>query len=262
MSKKRNTPKISVEAVQSTCNIQDAVVSQLKTCTNHLNGWKAKQFSIKLTRTTTNECYSHEKFDEILIDNRPKEHRKQTKVENDKISSKQTDEPTFRRTQREHKPLVRFDSALASNLKPKEPKSIQIITPLQMANIIWTELTTKSSNIEIGMVVCSKMATFWPWPSQIINIKGQRARVRFFGDLKEGTVQKFQCVPLMHCHKLMYYYIRTIDEKTRKSWYEDLVTGLDPLARSAVKKFPTKKLYLQAVKDIQTHYGSDMNFLI
>lgn len=257
VSKKRKVPKIDVETVQSTCDVRDAVISQLKTTTNNLAG--VKQFSIVLTRLSTNECYSHEKVDEIVIESKTKERRNQKKVENDRISSEQSNEPTLRRTQRKQKSLKRFDSALVNNSKPKEPKSIQIITPIQMANIIWTELTTKSFDVHIGMVVCSKMPTFWPWPSQVINIKGKKARVRFFGDLKEGNVQIFQCVPLMHCHGLIFNYIRTIEEQTRKSWYEDLATVLDASARSNV---PLKKMYLQAVKDIQTYYGSDMNLLI
>lgn len=264
-SKKRKVPKIDVETIQSTCNVQDAVISKVKTSTNHLNGWKAKQFSIKLTRISTNECistnkcYSHEKIDEIVIECKTKEQRNEKRVECDKISPEQTDEPTLRRTQRKTKALERFDSDLVSNPKPKQPKAIQIITPIQMSNIIWTELTTKSFDVQIGMVVCAKMATYWPWPAQVINIKGQKARVKFFGDLKEGNVPKFQCVPLIHCHRLIFNYIKTIDEKTRKSWYEDLATVLDASTRSNVRTFPQKKLYLQAVKDIQTYYGSEMN---
>lgn len=196
VSKKRKGPRIDVETVQSTCDVRDAVVSQLKTSTNNLTRWKAKQFSIKLTRLSTNKCYSHEEVDEIVIESKTKDRRNHKKVENDKISSEQSNEPTLRRTQRIQKSLKRFDSALVYNSKPKERKSIQIITPKQMANIIWTELTTKSFDVHIGMVVCSKMPSFWPWPSQVINIKGKKARVRFFGDLKEGNVQTFQCVPL------------------------------------------------------------------
>lgn len=257
--KKRKLSKIDVETVQSTCNVKDTKLSQLEGSTNHLNGWKPKDFSIKLTKVSLSEYNSNGKVDEIIIESNTKKRKKNKDEEDEKISS---DEPKIRRTQRKQKALERFDSALFCNSKSKEPKSVQIITPIQMANIIWTELTTKSFDIEIGMVVCAKMPTFWPWPAQVINIKGQRVRVRFFGDLKEGNVKIFQCVPIFHCHLLIMNYLKTIEENTRKLWYPDLVAVLDASNRSKVKKFPLKKLYLQAIKDFQIYIGSEISLLI
>lgn len=159
----------------------------------------------------------------------------------------------MRRTGRTQKVVEKYDST--KDIQPKTNKAVHIITPVQMSNIIWRELTTKCTDVKVGMIVCAKMATYWPWPAQIINIKNKNARVKFFGDLREGNVQKFQCVPLI------YNYLRTIDDETRRCWYSDLIGSLDISSRGRVKHFPIRKLYLQAVKDVEIYFNSEVKLL-
>lgn len=110
-------------------------------------------------------------------------------------------------------------------IKPAEQHKIKqstknnaVISTTQMASILWRELTLKGFEIQIGMIVCAKMTTFWPWPAQVINFQRNRTRVKLFGDLREGSVPKSQCVPFINCHHIVFNYISSIDKLTKHNF--------------------------------------------
>lgn len=129
-----------------------------------------------------------------------------------------------------------------------------------MSNLIWCELTSRNLKICVGMLVCAKMRTFWPWPATIVSITGNKARVRFFGDLREGSVNKLQCVPFTECHRLVFSYVTNIETKQRRMWYSEAIPTLERIVNST-KGFPQKKLYLQALKDVELYTGFEFPIL-
>lgn len=252
--KKTKLNTIDIKSVKNNCVVDETATLKLESCQDKVNSRKSKEFRIILNKICPDDCKVHQKFDEVEVQT-TKEHIKH----GDKINLVADNHSGLRRTGRTQKVVEKYDPT--KNIKPKTSKAVQIITPVQMSNIIWTELTTKCTDVEVGMVVCAKMATYWPWPAQIINMKNKNVRVKFFGDLREGNVQKFQCVPLINCHNLIYNYLRTIDEETRRSWYNDLIGSLDISSRGRVKHFPIRKLYLQAVKDVEIYFNSEVKLL-
>lgn len=121
-----------------------------------------------------------------------------------------------------------------------------------MANIIWISLTSQGFNTEIGSIVCAKMATYWPWPAQIIKLQKDKCRVKFFGDLREGTVKRLQCVPFDHCHTIIFHYLKSVDDKMRRSWATNLEQSLDPSKRN-IHNMPMRQLFLQAIRDVEMY---------
>lgn len=165
----------------------------------------------------------------------------------------------------------RVEDAVARSTIPK-PKSNaeiisknsfrQIITPTQMTNILWKELISRNNKIAIGMIICAKMATYWPWPAQLLSFKGKKARIRFFGDYREGTVDKMQCVQYMDCHSIIFNYIHTIESAKRKIWINDLDETADiSKRRQHIAGFQIKKLYMQAVRDVEVHLNFPISLL-
>lgn len=140
-------------------------------------------------------------------------------------------------------------------------KNNQIITPTQMSNIIWAELTSKNVEICVGMLVCAKMRTFWPWPAIVLNIKGKKVRVKFFGDLREGSINKYQCVPFAECHHLVFGYVTNIQKEQRCEWYKNAFPMLNRDVK-LTKGFPQKKLYLQSLKDVEAFTGFSFPILL
>lgn len=107
------------------------------------------------------------------------------------------------------------------------------------------------------MVVLAKMATFWPWPSIVININKKKIRVKFFGDLREGVVDKSQCVPFSECSFIVFNYVRSIEKNKRKEMIELLENKLDETTRKQfIKNKTIRHLYLQAIKDVEIHSGA------
>lgn len=166
--------------------------------------------------------------------------------------------PQLRRSSR--KKQVESESVLSSPKKEIKEKRVQIITPIQMCNILWLELSTKNYEAKVGMIVCAKMATFWPWPAQVIKITRKKARVKFFGDLREGSVDIIQCVPYPKCHNLIFNYLKSIDEAKRKLWISDLFKTLDPASRR-IHDHPLKRLFIQAVRDVEIYLEFDTSML-
>lgn len=166
------------------------------------------------------------------------------------LASDSVDQAPLRRSQRLHDAVVR--SSIPKPILNAEisirNSSKQIVTPTQMSNILWKELISRNNDIAVGMIVCAKMATYWPWPAQLLSFKGKKARIRFFGDYREGTVDKIQCVPYIHCHSLIFNYIRTIEPLKRKAWIKDLDEIADvSKRRQQIAGFQIKKIFMQAV---------------
>lgn len=138
-------------------------------------------------------------------------------------------------------------------------KNNAVISTTQMTAILWRELTLKGFDIEIGMIVCAKMVTFWPWPAQVIKFQKNRARVKFFGDLREGSVVKNQCVPFINCHHIIFNYISTIDKVTRDNFKRNVIGNLSEPRN--IRHKPLKEQYLQSIKDVELYLGSQNKLL-
>lgn len=164
-------------------------------------------------------------------------------------SAQQNDEITLRRSGR---------NKTFKKTEQNEPiiiptqKVAQIITPTQMSNIMWRELTTKNFELKIGMIVCGKMATYWPWPSQIVSFNKKKAVLKFFGDFRKGSVDKANCVPFYHCHSVVLNYIRTIPKEHLEKWLNELDVDMNPEKR---KNMPIRQLFLQSIKDVEITLG-------
>lgn len=137
-----------------------------------------------------------------------------------------------------------------------------IITQIQMTNLLWRELLSHDFEVNIGQAVCAKMATFWPWPDIVTGFKRNRALVKFFGDMKQGSVPKLQVVPFYHCHKVIFHYINSIDSKTKQKWLENKVESLEIQRASIIQKMSMKELYMQALRDIEIYLKSPSSFIL
>lgn len=234
--RKTNVKVPNAEIVAETCKIDDNSLNKMKKC-----------FVVIARCDKILKQYSDRQTKEIVSSNKLHQlHQMQ--------SNEQTNEPhvQIRKSTRQAKKVDRFDV----NIKTEEKKSsiknkkIQIITPVQMANIVWNELTVRGIEVRVGMLVCAKMARWWPWPAQITNIRGSKASVKFYGDLKIGTVDLFQCVPIDKCHILIFNYVRSIEINLRKEWHASCISNFDD-DRNALKKYPTRRIFLQALRDLE-----------
>lgn len=232
LKNKKSTPKpqiLDINATVETCKIDDDMIEKLKKC---------RDFSVKLNRVKSGGLQS-KKGDQC-----DKKHN----ISASTTSQEKTVQP--RRSKRGKK--ISEINVKCANPVEKERNKIDIITPIQMANIIWISLTSQGFNAEIGSVVCAKMATFWPWPAQIIKYQKDKCRVKFFGDLKEGTVKRLQCVPFHQCHTVIFHYLKSIDDKMKCSWIINLEQTLDPSERN-IRNMPMRQLYLQAIRDVELY---------
>lgn len=134
-----------------------------------------------------------------------------------------------------------------------------VISTTQMTSILWRELTLKGFEIKIGMIVCAKMATFWPWPAQVINFQRNRARVKFFGDLREGSVIQSQCVPFINCHHIIFNYLSSIDKLTIANFKRNVIDNLSEPRN--IRHKPLKEQYLQSIKDVEVYLESQNSLL-
>lgn len=188
----------------------------------------------------------------------------QTVASNDKLESPSTttNEQSIlpRRSQRNKltsNEKTSETAKLTSQQKIKQStKNNAVISTTQMSSILWRELTLKGFEIQIGMIVCAKMTTFWPWPAQVINFQRNRARVKFFGDLREGSVLKNQCVPFINCHHIIFNYISSIDKLTRDNFKKNNVIDNLSTPRN-IRNKPLKEQYLQSIKDVELYLGSE-----
>lgn len=114
-----------------------------------------------------------------------------------------------------------------STLRSAAKQVSSVISPVQMTNILWRELLAREFDIEIGQIVCAKMSTYWPWPAIILGFNRNRAKVRIFGDSREGSVPKCQIVPFFQCNRIIYSYVSAIDEATKQSWKVAKIENLD-----------------------------------
>lgn len=152
---------------------------------------------------------------------------------------------------------IQNENSLSQKPSAKSPKpNTQIISKIQLSTIIWKEVKAKNFQLDIGLIVLSKMSTFWPWPSQIIEIKNKRVRVKFFGDLREGIVDKCNCVPFGECHLVVLSYLKSLDSNLKKKWIEELESTIDSATRFQVtRKMPIRQLYMQAIRDVEIYEG-------
>lgn len=141
-------------------------------------------------------------------------------------------------------------------------KALSIITPIQMSNILWRELTCRGFEIKVGCIVLAKMATFWPWPAQVTNLNSKRAHVKFFGDLRVGSIERFQCVPYFDFHSVVFNYLQTINEIHLIKWIKMLDNKLDEVNRpKIIRGMCLRQLYLQAVRDIEVYLKCERSMI-
>lgn len=135
---------------------------------------------------------------------------------------------------------------------PSSKKQLKPITPLQTANILWKKLVDNKIDVRIGMIVLAKMTTFWPWPAQILNFNKKKARVKFFGDLREGSVDRSACIPFYSCDSVIFNYLISIPESKRNEFKNSLFESLDePSRKVAIQCMPIQKLFIQAIRDVE-----------
>lgn len=170
-------------------------------------------------------------------------------------STQQIDEIPLRRSERkkafkevEHKETIVIPTKTIA----------QIITPTQMSNIMWRELTTKNFQLIVGMIVCGKMATYWPWPAQIIEFKKKKAVLKFFGDFRKGSVDKVNCVPFHCCHSVVLNYTKTIPKDQLTKYLDGLDEDMNPEKR---KNMPLRQLFLQSIRDVEISMGITYSIL-
>lgn len=130
-----------------------------------------------------------------------------------------------------------------------------------MTNLLWRELLSRDFEVAIGQVVCAKMSTYWPWPAIVTGFNRNRALLKFFGDMKQGSVPKLQCVPFFHCDKVIFHYVNSIDDKIKQKWKENRVESLE-MQRESIQKMSLKELYMQALRDVEIHSNAPKSFII
>lgn len=181
---------------------------------------------------------------------------KQCFVKLKKLNFECLNDPTLRRSQRTGK--QKQTNCCEINLVRIVPPETQIIGAIQMINLIWRELTSKNFELKVGMIVCAKMKTFWPWPSRIIKFNRNQAVLKFFGDFKTGSVNKMNCIPFIHCHSVVLNYVKSIKIEQRTQWINELDETSDPSKRHSM---PIRQLFLQSIRDVEISLGLSNSIL-
>lgn len=150
---------------------------------------------------------------------------------------------------------------IAVQIKENNKTISNLITPTQMTNILWRSMVVKGWDIEVGMLVCAKMSTYWPWPAQVTGIFRKKVRVTFFGDLREGSVD-ITCVPFYNCQAIVLNYVNIIDEKTKNSFKQNVIDNIEKPRNNFHKKVSLKHLYLQAIRDLELYAGKEESFIL
>lgn len=195
--------------------------------------------------------------EEIAAMTSPKENTEKIQAKAQNIHTKIEIPPMkteLRRSQRNKNILgdIVGSSQIAPISKTPVQKQLKPITPLQTANILWQKVIGTQPSVEIGMIVLAKMTTFWPWPARIVGFSKKNARVMFFGDFKEGTVDKTLCVPFFNCDAIVYHHVQSIPIKQREDYKSKLFDSMDSSLRNhAIRMMPLKHLYLQAIRDVE-----------
>lgn len=193
--------------------------------------------------------------EELAVLTSPKENTEEIQTKTQNFHTKIETPPMkteIRRSQR-NKNITR-DIVESPQIAPisKTPvqKQLKPITPLQTANILWQKMIGTQPSIKIGMIVLAKMTNFWPWPARIVGFSKKKAHVKFFGDLKEGVVDKKLCVPFFDCDAIVYHHVQSISIKQREEYKSKLFDSVDPSLRVHTI-IPLKHLYLQAIRDVE-----------
>lgn len=171
--------------------------------------------------------------------------------------------PILRRSERKlSKQEVRVEPAIKV-VKANIIKELkQILTPIQRANIIWTELTSKKNEYSVGSIVCAKMSPFWAWPARIIKTEKINTHVMFFGDLTHGSVPTNQCVPFVECSKMIYFYLQSIPAHIKTGYLDLIHFEYDEQQRSKfLRKMPRRAIFMQSLEDINLYCGSSESIL-
>lgn len=228
----------------------------------------------KTLRVSLNRC-TDTKDKLIIVDEQPKTIAKSCEIVANSTNGKnvvsvklpplatQEDQlVSLRRSERNRNPKkMTMDNDKSADLEVKTTKkNSAVISITQMSSILWRELTLQGIDVKIGMVVCAKMTTFWPWPAQVTNFNRNKAHVKFFGDFREGSVPKSQCVPFIMCHHIIFNYLSSIDKKTKDSFRKNVIDSLSA-PRLAIRSKPLKHQYLQSVKDVEMYLGSQQTLL-
>lgn len=185
---------------------------------------------------------------------------KVTRKPNDDHRESQQESPSIvlRRSQRKIPEKIVPENKIHNNLSQVSG----LITPIQMTNILWRSMIVKGLDIKVGMLVCAKMNTYWPWPAQVTGLFRKKARVKFFGDLREGSVDISACVPFYNCQAIVLNYVNIIDEKTKNAFKQNVIDNLEQTRNNFHKKVSLKYLYLQAIRDIELYAGKEESFIL
>lgn len=145
----------------------------------------------------------------------------------------------------------------------RNKKQILTLTPIQRANILWCELTSNDYALSVGSIVCAKMNGFWPWPAQIVCFQNKkRLQVKFFGDLKRGSIDYKQCVPYVECGTLFHLYIEAIPPTKREDYFQALHKEYNEITRAGfLRNFNRHALYMQAIEDISLYLDMKRSIL-
>lgn len=174
------------------------------------------------------------------------------------LSSPIPSEQVIRRSSRAKKATT---SKVQETADKTTTKNKAIISATQMSTILWRELTMRFTELSVGMIVCAKMSTFWPWPAQIVRFQRDRVYVKFFGDLRTGSVPKNQCVPYPHCQNIIQNYVSSIDNKTKEVFKKNIIDNLTKSRNDFLKKMSLKVTYLQSLRDVEIYLEFKDSFL-
>lgn len=157
----------------------------------------------------------------------------------------------------------KIDEPVRKISRENSSKKVEVLTSVQRAKVIWSQLITKDFSSNVGTIVCAKMRTYWPWPAQIIRIQSsKKVRVRFFGDLRQGTVDKRQIVPYKECAVVVKCYLESIPKDLRNGYMTLLHKEYDETSRSAyLVNMNIRALYMQAVEDIALYLETNNSIL-
>lgn len=169
------------------------------------------------------------------------------------------DNPCLRRSQRKIQAKI-----VPKPDRPKDKTSqvSNLITPAQMTNNLWRSMVVRGWDIKIGMLVCAKMSTYWPWPAQVIRLFRKKARVKFFGDFREGSVDITACIPFYDCQAIVLNYVNIIDEKTKSEFKHNVIDNIEKPRNNFYKKVSLKHLYLQAIRDLELYARKEESFIL
>lgn len=108
---------------------------------------------------------------------------------------------------------------LRNQPEKKTSKSIKQIVATSQAILytsravrIWDAVKIDKSaqklNVQIGDIVCGRMAGHRPWPGSVLSFKKTGTELKFFGTNDRGCVKKTDVVPIEFCKSVIEEYLK------------------------------------------------------